>query len=116
MREPHDRPVRVVTWLKSAFAVALMAPAFAYGLSVIVGGFAHLPDAIRRGDVPSALGVMLLITMCLALFSIGAGLWTRTHSPQSASAAAWQRVFTVASMSAIGLMLLILTASIVPRL
>jgi hypothetical protein len=116
----HIRPGRgrltpTLSWLQSIFAVLIMAGALAY-LRFVVRGVMYLPEALGRGEFLSALGVLLAATLWTALFSIGAGLWSRTRSPRPGAGAAWQRAFRVACGLAVGLMLLILAVSIVPKL
>jgi hypothetical protein len=116
MGHQRDQPSLAFRWLRSAIAAILMAYSLAFGLTVVGRVLPHLPDTIRRGDLPSALGVLLVVTMCAALFSVGASLWIRSRSWRAATAAAWERVFQLACGLAVGLMLLILTVSIVTRL
>jgi hypothetical protein len=116
VRPERHRRLPLLTWLRSAVAVLIMAGSLIYGLPLVGRGLLHLPDAVRRGDLLSALGVMLLVTLCAALFSVGAGLWSRSRSPRPGAGAAWQRAFQMSCVLAVGLMLLILTAGILPKL
>jgi hypothetical protein len=108
-------PLRAFKWLRSVIAVLIMVYAVAFGLTAVGGGLVHLPDTIRRGDLSLVLGGVLVATMCTALFSVGAGLWIQGNPSHPATAAAWRRTFRIACGFAIGLMLLILTVSIVAR-
>lgn len=118
MREEpeRDQPSLVFKWLRSAFAILMMAYSLAFGLIVAGRGLAHLPDTIRSGDLRSALGVLLVVLLYVALFSVGASLWIQCRSSHAEAAAMWRRVFRIASGLAVGVMLLILTASIVARM
>jgi hypothetical protein len=63
----NDRPLlRMSKWLRAAFALLMMAYSLAFGLIVGGRGLAHLPDTIRSGDLPSALGVVLVVSLCVA--------------------------------------------------
>ena len=110
------QPSPTFAWLRSAVAGLIMGASLALGLPAAGGDLLQLPDAIRRGDLASALGVALLVTMWAALFAVGAGLWCRGRSRRPATAARWQRVFHLACGLAVALMLLILAVAIVPRL
>jgi hypothetical protein len=118
LRPGHERdlPLRAFKWLRSAIAVVIMAYAMAFGLATVGRGLVRLPDTIHRGDLPDALGVVLVATMCGALFSVGAGLWFQDRPSHSAATAAWRRMFRLTCGLAVGLMLLILTVSIVARM
>jgi hypothetical protein len=111
-----SQPSAAFAWLRSALAVLIMGGSFALGLLAAVGGLLQLPDAVRRGDLLSALGVALLVTMWAALFAVGAGLWCRGRAWRPATAARWQRVFHLVCGIGVALMLLILAVAIVPRL
>lgn len=102
--------------VRSAVAVLIMGGSLALGLMAAGGGMVHLPDAVRRGDLLSALGVALLVTMWAALFAVGAGLWCRGRAWRPATAATWQRVFHLVCGLGVALMLLILAVAVVPRL
>jgi hypothetical protein len=115
-RAERDQPLPAFKWLRLAFAVLMMVYSLVFGLTVAGRGLAHLPDTIRSGDLPSALGVVLVVLLNVALFSVGASLWIRCRSPHPAAVARWQRAFKVACGLSVGVMLLILTASIVARM
>jgi hypothetical protein len=107
---------RLFNWLGSAIAVLIMAYALAAGVQALHGGLVGLPDAFRRGALRDALGVALMATMCVALFSVGAGLWLHCRPSHPATIAAWRRTFRLACGAAVGLMLLVLTVSIAAKL
>jgi uncharacterized membrane protein len=107
---------RLFNWLGSASGVILMAYALVAGLEALGMGLVGLPDAIRRRALRDALGVVLMVTMCAALFSVGAGLWLQCRPSRPETIAAWRRAFRLACGIAVGLMLLVLTISIAARM
>jgi len=107
---------RLFNWLGSATGVLIMTYALAAGLEALGEGLVGLPGAIRRGGLRDALGVALMATMCAALFSVGAGLWLRCRPSHPGTIAAWRRAFRLACGIAVGLMLLIVTISIVAQM
>jgi hypothetical protein len=112
----RNQVARAGRWLRLTVAAGMMAGSLVYGLSLVGAALAHLPDAVRRGDLMAGLGVLLVATLAVALFSIGAALWSRARSTDPAAGAAWQRAFQVACGLAVGLMLLILATGVVPKL
>jgi hypothetical protein len=107
---------RLFNWLGSGIAVLIMAYALAGGLQAVGGGLVALPDAIHRGALRDALGVVLMATMSVALFAVGAGLWLQCRSSRPETIAAWRRAFRLSCGVAVGLMLLILTVSVVAQM
>lgn len=79
-------------------------------------GLTNLSYVIQPGGLRNAVGIVLGVTMCAALFSVGAALWLQCRRSHAAAIAVWQRVFRLACGVAVGLMFLILAVTIVPLL